>query len=95
MLKQLTQKPLLIALLAASAGFASNAFAAEDIKVDPKIQAHVPYVIDSRGVVVRNATPFIVSLLIVTFGRRRQTLRRSVIECRGPTCWCLQRYSTT
>jgi len=56
MLKQLTQKPLLIALLAASAGFASNASAAEDIKVDPKIQAHVPYVIDSRGVVVRSAT---------------------------------------
>jgi OOP family OmpA-OmpF porin len=56
MLKQLMQKPLLIALLAASAGFASNASAIEDIKVDPKLKAHIPYVIDSRGVVVRNAT---------------------------------------
>ncbi|WP_018410047.1 OmpA family protein [Methyloversatilis thermotolerans] len=56
MLKQLTQKTLLIALLASTAGVSINASAAEDIKVDPKIKAHVPYVIDSRGVVVRNAT---------------------------------------
>ncbi len=56
MLKQLTQKPLLIALLAASAGFVSNASALEDIKVDLTKKAHIPYVIDSRGVVVRNAT---------------------------------------
>ena len=56
MLKQLTQKPLLIALLAATAGFASNASAIEDIKVDPKLKAHIPYVIDARGVVARSAT---------------------------------------
>lgn len=51
MLKQLTQKPLLIALLAATAGFASNVSAMEDIKVDPAMKAHIPYVIDARGVV--------------------------------------------
>ncbi len=57
MLKQLMQKPLLVALLAASAGFASSsASAIEDIKLDPKLHAHIPYVIDGRGVVVRNAT---------------------------------------
>lgn len=56
MLKHLTQKPLLIALLAVSAGFASNASAIEDIKIDPTLKAHIPYVIDSRGVVVRSAT---------------------------------------
>lgn len=56
MLKKLTQKPLLIALLAASAGFVSNASAMEDIKVDPALKAHIPYVIDARGVVARSAT---------------------------------------
>jgi OOP family OmpA-OmpF porin len=55
MLKQLTQKPLLIALLAATAGFATNASAMEDIKVDPAMKAHIPYVIDARGVVARSA----------------------------------------
>lgn len=55
MLKQLTQKPLLIALLAATAGFASNVSAMEDIKVDPAMKAHIPYVIDARGVVARSA----------------------------------------